>query len=1010
MKKLVDWLATFKPKGLLTWLNKHFLELGIAFLIFFIPLYPKLPLIDIKNTWTYIRLEDFFVVLVGGFWLIKFLKRKAVIKTPLTPFIFAYWLAGLISLLYVLLFLKSHLAVFFPNVAVLHYLRRIEYMLVFFIAFSAVKKPGDIKKYLWVGGLTLFFVSLYGLGQKFLHWPAFLTMNEEFSKGIALYLPSGARVTSTFAGHYDLGVYLVFMIAIFGSLIFAIRAPILKAMVLLLVFLSYFVLLLTASRVSFLVYLFTISLMLFLQKKKWLVIPTIIVSVLLMNYISGTSQRFDKTFRVKQVVYEAKTGLPIAVLEEAADIGKITTEEEEIAGESLPLGTGFLPIQTQPPIATQVAVIRKPVISLLKTATKATEIATVSGEFLIKRAIVYDVSFTTRLQGEWPRAIEAFKRSPLLGSGFSSINLATDNDYLRSLGETGLLGLLTLTGIFVFFGLLMARSLKKISQPLPRAFIVGVFAGMVGLLLNAALIDVFEASKVAFIFWIFVGLTVGVIQLLLPSKKSLWQDFKKVITTPYVAIAFLIMIGLLILTPALKNYFIGDDFTWLRWAFNNQKNDLWGYFIKAEGFFYRPLTKLYFFKAVPFFELKPQGYHFFSLLLHLGSTVAAYLIVLVLTRRKFASFLAAVLFLVHPINGESVFWIASTSQLLASFFYLWGFLAYLVWRKVKPRWNWLFLILTVLAYVLSLLSHEKAITFPLMIIVTDLLLFNFKLLAYLPLLAVSGVYFWLRNSIAQAHWLSGDYSYNWRYLPFNFGGNLIGYLGILLAGEYWIPIYDRLRVFGRLHKQIVGVILLVVVIILGKIFRKIKWKTYWQKQDFRLFIFGLSWLLILLLPFLGLGNLAERYVHPASLGFFLIVGLLLERLVKIARKKSWLILISLLILILSLVGFYIWEINLVRSDWYQAGEIGNHLLLSLASNYTEFGKANQLYFVNLPIRFRRAWVFPVGLDDALWFVYKDDSMRVYKESDLKMTLDMTEKNGWSHVFVYQDGELKEAKR
>ena len=32
------------------------------FLLLFIPLFPKLPLLDIKNTWVYVRVEDFLVI------------------------------------------------------------------------------------------------------------------------------------------------------------------------------------------------------------------------------------------------------------------------------------------------------------------------------------------------------------------------------------------------------------------------------------------------------------------------------------------------------------------------------------------------------------------------------------------------------------------------------------------------------------------------------------------------------------------------------------------------------------------------------------------------------------------------------------------------------------------------------------------------------------------------------------------------------------------------------------
>ena len=42
-----------------------------------------------------------------------------------------------------------------------------------------------------------------------------------------------------------------------------------------------------------------------------------------------------------------------------------------------------------------------------------------------------------------------------------------------------------------------------------KSFIIGFSAGAIGLALNATLIDVFEASKVAFVLWALVGITLG---------------------------------------------------------------------------------------------------------------------------------------------------------------------------------------------------------------------------------------------------------------------------------------------------------------------------------------------------------------------------------------------------------------------------------------------------------------------------------------------------------------------
>src|SRR3989304_532706 len=94
-------------------------------------------------------------------------------------------------------------------------------MTLFFVAYQAIRP--NIKRVdsiIWVLAITLVVILFYGIGQKLWGWPAFLTMNEEFAKGLPLRLPPTARIPSTFGGHYDLGAYLVLIIPLMGSLVF----------------------------------------------------------------------------------------------------------------------------------------------------------------------------------------------------------------------------------------------------------------------------------------------------------------------------------------------------------------------------------------------------------------------------------------------------------------------------------------------------------------------------------------------------------------------------------------------------------------------------------------------------------------------------------------------------------------------------------------------------------------------------------------------------------------------
>ncbi|MBP9759175.1 O-antigen ligase family protein [Candidatus Dojkabacteria bacterium] len=118
-----------------------------------------------------------------------------------------------------------------------------------------------------------------------------------------------------------------------------------------------------------------------------------------------------------------------------------------------------------------------------------------------------DRSTSIRLNVEWPRAIRAFTKNPILGTGYSSITLATDNDYLRALGETGAFGLLSFLLIFIY----LYQHLKNyvFDNSIKSIFIAGYIGSTIGIIMTAIFIDIFEASKFAIIYWMFTGLVVG---------------------------------------------------------------------------------------------------------------------------------------------------------------------------------------------------------------------------------------------------------------------------------------------------------------------------------------------------------------------------------------------------------------------------------------------------------------------------------------------------------------------
>jgi len=996
----------------LKYLNKNILKFGICFLIGLIALYPKLPSINIAHTWVYIRLEDFFILGLTIIWFIQLIFRRAKINTSISWSIFIYWGVGLISLVFSLIYIGPSFENFFPRVAILSYVRRIEYMILFFIAFSTIKSVKDLKDYLIVLSATILGFSLYGVGQHFylsawgafpkffekfsFCFPSFQTGNEEFAKGIPLCLPSNARVTSTFAGHYDLSAYLVLVIPILIGVFFSLKKSITKKLLFILSILSITILIFTSSRNAFVAYLGGLSFALsFINKKKY-IFPFILLSVFLMLLFSGSmASRFMQTLRFASVVTNNQgqiVGQADLSDELKSRLAKDKSILENIPSQRLPEGTGFIGLpQSGMQISTNSALISKGLsieeARRLKLENGGVEITSVSGTFLIKQVLVYDISLTTRFQAEWPNAWKAFLKNPLFGSGFSTITLASDNDYLRMLGETGTFGFFSFIFIFIVFGLILKSALPKIESKLAKGYLLGIAGGVLGLFLNATLIDVFEASKVAETLWILLGIALGTI-LLYKNKFNLRDSLGKIFTSHVFILIYLFVITLVFFGPSIGTFFVGDDFSWLRWAANTTIQDLPRYFINSDGFFYRPVTKTIVFFLWSLFSFQPYGYHLFALLIHLLTGLVVYIISFKLFKNKLIAFITSFIFLVLPIQGETLYWFATISTLLCVLFIVYGLMLIVKFRKTK---SFIFYVLSLLFYLLALGSYEMGIVFPFLIITIDLFLKNKKdkefYLSYFPFVLLIPVYYFVRQ-LSNTAPIGGDYSYSLVHLPQNVIGNFAGYWGVYIFGERFFAVYDYSRLVLRQNVGIVIIFLLFFITVAAIVvyLNKERFKKLLHEKLSRIFIYSIIFSFTSLLTFLGLGNIAERYGYLSSIGFVFALSVLIIWIsnfgAKKLRNKKYQALI--IVILVFLLGIFYWrEQQMERKEWARSGRITNRTLAYLRIYNEDVKKNSTFYIANIPTKQGQAWIFPVGLEDGIWFVYRDSTLKIVKLKDIE---------------------------
>ncbi len=458
VQKKLSILTSFAPELLLKYL--------FAAILIFVPLYPKFPLFNVPGTYVAIRAEDFLLALLGILLIFSGLKYKRLLLSSNTlRALLVYFAVGLLSVVSGIL--VTHTVS--PLIGLLHWARRIEYVLPFVGGLILAQNSKHLKFILEIIPLVALGVFLYGLAQIYLQAPVIITQNEEYSKGFALTLQPGVNLASTFAGHYDLATYLAITLCILTATYFTLKHRWHKLIAILLFLSLFWMQLKTGSRIAFFSVLLGVTSVFLLSKKPLWIIPLYLLGVIGLANTPSIAGRFGNLLNVLEFRY----------LQD--QVKGLFTTRSQLVIPSVYAASTTSPSTPSPDIS--------PTPSL--------------------RPIQQDRSTSIRVDVEWPRAMRALAKNPLLGTGYSSISLATDNDYLRSLGETGLLGFLAFLSIIISLITDLLIGLKRKLNPLSHQYLIGMMGALISFLIIATFIDVFEASKVATLFWLYMGLASG---------------------------------------------------------------------------------------------------------------------------------------------------------------------------------------------------------------------------------------------------------------------------------------------------------------------------------------------------------------------------------------------------------------------------------------------------------------------------------------------------------------------
>lgn len=347
-------------------------------------------------------------------------------------------------------------------------------------------------------------------------------------------------------------------------------------------------------------------------------------------------------------------------------------------------------------------------------------------------------------------------------------------------------------------------------------------------------------------------------------------------------------------SASLSNGFVWDDMLVVTNPVLVDEHSFVGYFF-TKGLYYRPFLRLSLALDWSLWRLSPVGYHLNNLIIHAANSVLVFVVAGRLMAKgqdgMLPAFLAALLFALHPVHSESIAWISGRTDLMATLFFLLGFLGFLVYRwqdDVKG------IVICAVFYLFSMFSKENGITLIAVVAAYGLLTgmtWRRTALSTVILLAVAALYFILRHGSGLSDVITRPGTHG-AYLSAAATSakslNLFVYGSAYYIEKLLLPV--NLNLLPAIP-QGGGYVLIFVAAACGTLYCLIRCGGLNR--------FLILWIILTMLPSLSIlfsqvaAPLGERYLYLSSVGFSILTVTIFEKALKRRALTAILLLISL---------------------------------------------------------------------------------------------------------------------
>lgn len=409
------------------------------------------------------------------------------------------------------------------------------------------------------------------------------------------------------------------------------------------------------------------------------------------------------------------------------------------------------------------------------------------------------------------------------------------------------------------------------------------------------------------------------------------DNLKKIFKNPFdkriLAYLFIIVFIILLYYPSLKFHFRTEDFALIEKVRDNFS--CYHSFVKEflESKFYRPVTRrLFFLVSYHLFGLNSAGYRFINLLLFCLNNIFLYEIVLNLTGKKDAAFIAAVFYLTRSAHLTPLYWITVGFQDNGVAFFV--FLTIILFFQNKDQIKKVFYTASLLSSIFAFFSKEISVILPVLLIIIEIFTQRAKGYFNLKILIIKTLPFFLFDFLVYIPRI-----YLLRPLitdsPYKMQFSLIQFLKNL---RYYV--YHSFNNYPEI--LFLSFLILFILIFI-----------FFNFENRRYVFLGISWFFVALLPQIFLAGHPQPYYLNISLaGFSIILPVAIECLFEKFNALKFL-------LIILLVAFWIISSrNSINNSeyiksYYEYEEYINKILFDLKSKFPSFPDQSIIYIKDI---------------------------------------------------------------